>query len=119
MTANRSSMFTRLSPLTSACEGQRLAWAESACTRSEDSSTASKSEPLAALIVARFESFHAGLGTPEMNQLPPLSARMIPYFFIAVMITLASLGSVGEITKLAFSRKRCPIGGRERPREAL
>jgi hypothetical protein len=46
-----------------------------------------------------------------MYQLLPLSARMIPYFFIAVRIT--SVGPENElVANDAFRRRRSPIGGR-------
>ena len=40
----------------------------------------------------------------------PLSARIMPYFLRAVRITLLSLEKP-EMSKLAFKRKRWPIGG--------
>ncbi len=47
-----------------------------------------------------------------MYQSLPLSARMIPYFFIAVMIT--SDGPVNLlVSNAAFRRMRSPIGGND------
>ena len=40
----------------------------------------------------------------------PLSARIMPYFFSAVRITWFA-GENPEMSKLAFSRNRMPIGG--------
>ena len=47
-----------------------------------------------------------------MYQSLPLSARMIPYFFMAVMIT--SDGPVNLlVSKVSFRRMRRPIGGKD------
>ena len=42
--------------------------------------------------VLRALSFHRGSGAPEMNQSAPLSARNMPYFLSARIITCASVG---------------------------
>ena len=51
-------------------------------------------------------------GMPETNQLVPLSARIIPYTCSAFRTTRACAGNV-EMSTLAFSRTRRPIGGRD------
>jgi hypothetical protein len=55
-------------------------------------------------------SSQRGSGAPLKNQLLPLSARNMPYFFSARRIT-CTLGPKLEMSTLAFNRKRCPIGG--------
>src|SRR6185436_3892268 len=60
--------------------------------RSTVASTASKFEPSNWPNVRRLSSFHRGSGAPEMNHAEPLSARMIPYFFMARRITCTSDG---------------------------
>src|ERR1041384_7442683 len=56
-------------------------------------STASKLDPRSCENIDRFVSFQRGSGLPEMNQAEPLSASMIPYFFIALRITCTSAGN--------------------------
>jgi hypothetical protein len=46
-----------------------------------------------------------------MYQFEPLSATIIPYFFSAATIT-CDCGHVQPSVKLAFIRRRRPIGGR-------
>ena len=73
-------------------------------------STASKFEPSSCPSVWRLSLFQRASGLPEMYQAEPLSASMIPYFFMARRITCTSAG-YDEMSKLAFRRKRSPIRG--------
>ena len=52
----------------------------------------------------------ATIGAPLMNQLLPLSARNMPYFFNARRMTW-TLGPKEAISTDAFRRNRWPIGG--------
>src|SRR5579863_309800 len=72
--------------------------------------TTSKLEPV--MLFRRFRSllFQRLSGAPLMYMALPLSARIIPYFFSAVRITWSSAGKP-EISKLAFRRRRVPMGG--------
>src|SRR5262245_9437934 len=78
--------------------------------RSTVASTASKFEPRSWPSVCRLSSFQRGSGLPEMYQADPLSASMIPYFFIARRMTCTSGGN-GETSKLALRRNRSPMRG--------
>ena len=53
---------------------------------------------------------HFGLGAPLTYQFEPLSARIIPYVFSAWSTMRACFGKP-EMSTLAFSRTRRPIGG--------
>ncbi len=55
-------------------------------------------------------SSHDAFGTPLMYQFDPLSARMMPYRFIARRITRTG-GENPLMSNDAFSRNRWPIGG--------
>src|SRR4051812_13298011 len=48
--------------------------------------------------------------SPVKYQSEPLSARMIPYFFIAIMIASAGPEN-GAVSNVALSRRRSPMGG--------
>ena len=65
---------------------------ESGLMRSTVASTASKFDPSSCDSERRLSLFQRGSGLPEMNQADPLSARMMPYFFIARRITCTSAG---------------------------
>src|SRR4029079_14618350 len=56
-------------------------------------STASRFEPSTWPSWCRLVSFHRGSDFPERYHADPLSARMIPYFFIARRITWTSAGN--------------------------
>src|SRR5215472_8736100 len=73
-------------------------------------STTSKFE--AVMLFKRFKSllFQALSGVPLIKIPLPLSARIIPYFLSAVRMTWSS-GGKPEMSKLAFSRRRIPMGG--------
>ena len=73
--------------------------------------TTSKFEPLIVFRVLSSSSFQRGSGAPLTNQFEPLSATIIPCFFIARRITCIA-GENPEISNDAFSRTRMPIGGR-------
>ena len=60
--------------------------------------------------VCRSSFDHFGFGAPLMYQLDPLSARIIPYVFSACRTMRACRGKP-EMSTLAFSRTRSPIGG--------
>src|ERR1700730_12412399 len=49
-------------------------------------------------------------GAPLIKTTLPLSARIMPYFFSAVRITWFA-GESPLMSKLAFNRRRVPIGG--------
>ena len=87
-----------------------FAWPESGSIISEDTSTASKAEPKTFRRVLRLVLFQRGSGSPEMNHAEPLSLSIIPYFFSARRITCTSAGKP-EMSKFAFKRNRCPMGG--------
>src|SRR6266550_2330105 len=73
--------------------------------------TTSKFEPLIVFNVFNSLSFQRGSGAPLKYQLEPLSATIIPNFFMARRITCIA-GEKPEISNEAFNRTRMPIGGR-------
>jgi len=73
--------------------------------------TTSKFLPFTCRSEARISSSHRESGAPDMNQLEPLSATIMPYFFRAFSITLTGAGKALS-SKLDFSRTRIPMGGR-------
>src|SRR5262245_56979060 len=73
--------------------------------------TTSKSEPFSVLSWFNSSSLQRMSGAPLKYQLEPLSARIIPYFFIARRITFIA-GVKPEMLKLDFNRTFIPIGGR-------
>jgi hypothetical protein len=75
-------------------------------------STTSKSLPVMRPIVCSASFDQRGSGAPLMYQLDPLSARIIPYVFSAWSTMRVCLGKP-EMSTLAFSRTRRPIGGSE------
>src|SRR5262249_25257862 len=77
---------------------------------SDDTSTASRSDPTTRRRSERLVLFQRSSGAPLMNQAEPLSAIIMPYFFSARRMTCTS-GEKVVTSKLARSRKRCPIGG--------
>lgn len=77
---------------------------------SPDTSTTSKFAPVTFPRLCRSSSFQRVSGAPEMYHDDPLSARIIPYFFSARRITWFAAENP-EISKLAFSLIRIPIGG--------
>ncbi len=62
--------------------------------------------------VAKFASLQRASGAPETYHEEPLSATIIPYFFMAVRMTRTSAGN-GVMSKFALSLTRIPIGGSE------
>lgn len=73
-------------------------------------STASKLDPAMVVNACRSSLFQPASGAPEMNQADPLSASIMPYCFSAVRITWLA-AEKPDISKLALSRKRAPMGG--------
>src|SRR5262252_4947535 len=73
-------------------------------------STTSKFDAAIVFSILRSVLFQLSSGVPLMKMPLPLSARIIPYFLSAVRMTWSSAGN-GEISKLAFRRRRVPIGG--------
>ena len=73
--------------------------------------TTSNALPGTILSWFRSVSFQRVSAAPLMNQLLPLSATIIPYFFNAFSTTRA-WPVYPDTSKLAFSRSRSPIGGR-------
>src|ERR1051325_420319 len=73
--------------------------------------TTSKSAPLSVLSWFNSSSSQRISGAPLKYQLEPLSARIIPYFFIARRITCIA-GVKPEMSKLDFNRTFTPMGGR-------
>jgi len=61
--------------------------------------------------VLNSSSFQRGSGAPLKYQFEPLSARIIPYCFIARRITCIA-GENPEILTEAFRRTRIPMGGK-------
>ena len=86
------------------------AWPESGLIMKTVASTASKFEPKIVVSLWRSSLFQASLGAPEMYQEEPLSASIMPYCLSAVKITWLA-GEKPEMSKLAFRRKRAPMGG--------
>jgi CspA family cold shock protein len=74
-------------------------------------STTSKAEPGTCASVCRSSFDQWESGAPEMYQFEPLSATIIPYVFSAWRMTRAWSGKP-EMSKLALSRTRRPMGGR-------
>src|SRR6478735_6247648 len=70
--------------------------------------TTSKFDPAMLPSLARSLSFHRASGVPWKKRLLPLSARIKPYFFIAVRITWL-LWENFEMSNPAFNRMRIPI----------
>jgi len=64
-----------------------LAWPEFGSIMSEETSTASKSEPTTRRRSPRFVLFQRSSGAPEINHADPLSAIIMPYFFMARRMT--------------------------------
>src|SRR5688572_18968231 len=79
--------------------------------RSGPLSTASKALPGTVLSWFRSLSFQRGSRAPLMNQLDPLSARIMPYFFRALRIT-REWPVNPETLKSLLRRTRRPIGGK-------
>src|SRR6185369_14793341 len=73
--------------------------------------TTSKSDPFSVLSWFNSSSSQRISGAPLKYQLEPLSARIIPYFFIARRMTCIA-GVNPEMLKLAFNRTFIPMGGR-------
>ena len=73
--------------------------------------TTSKSDPLSVFNWFNSSSLQRMSGAPLKYQLEPLSAKIIPYFFIARRITCIA-GVKPEISNDAFKRTFIPIGGR-------
>src|ERR1700743_714428 len=71
----------------------------------------SKLPPLTVLRVLSSSLFQRGSGAPVMNQLLPLSARIMPYFFRPLRMTWAD-GGKPPTSKAALRRTRIPMGGR-------
>src|SRR5690349_7011077 len=86
------------------------AWPEFGSTISGETSTTSKAEPVIVVRVCRSVLFQFGSGAPERNHAEPLSAIIIPYFFSARRI-IWLVAENPEMSKLAFKRKRTPMGG--------
>jgi hypothetical protein len=78
---------------------------------SDDSSTASKALAGTSLSSLMSALGHAGSAVPPKYQFEPLSARIKPYCCMARRTTWA-WGENVEMSKLAFSRNRVPMGGR-------
>ena len=74
--------------------------------------TTSKSEAVIEPRLCRSVLFHLLSEVPLMKMPLPLSARMMPYSFMARR-TVCTRGVYGEMSKLALSRNRCPMGGSE------
>src|SRR5436309_5625160 len=73
-------------------------------------STTSKFDAVICFSKLRLVLFQRLSGAPLMKMALPLSARIMPYFLSAVRITRSSAGKP-EMSKLAFRRRRVPIGG--------
>src|SRR5579864_8809036 len=86
------------------------AWPEFGSTISGETSTTSKAEPV--MVVRTYKSVlsQPGSGAPDTNHAEPLSAIIIPYFFSARRI-IWFVAEKPEMSKLAFKRKRTPMGG--------
>src|ERR1700677_4724496 len=72
-------------------------------------STTSKSDAVTECRLPRSSLFQRKSGVPVINIDEPLSAMIIPYCFRAVRITWLC-GEKPEMSRLAFSRSRMPMG---------
>src|SRR4051794_20265404 len=87
------------------------AWPELGSTIRLETSTASILEPITERRVSSSLVFHRASGCAWRNHAIPLSARISPYFWIARRMVCMFCG-YPVISKFAFRRKRCPMGGK-------